>query len=303
MLLFLNAFLILFCLADNRIRAPIHGALFHQAQAEYNRSTNSCTKNIDGFTGEEIGLFLIELLEQLTGIPISAYEAWHILQRCIIEANADKRHSIKSIIGSISDHAFLFSRPIHMKQKGNKRKDRDDPRDGSNDLVDFAELKGFIDAFSKYQDDIIEDRNIGPALSLSGWQPTSSLGPSPSFMQIWDELGNPPGKRVLSWTLASPEDLSDILYFIGPLQTIESLIAEVERSKKEQSTVLEKSFVSMKILVRSSDSHIPLPTIYNEEEHYCLMSDEAQDRWRKLQDRWDRNQSNLIPSDKSGMSK
>ena len=276
---------------DNQIRAPIHGTIFHQAQAEYNdTSSGNVSSSQDGLSREEIGLFLTEMLEQLIGIPVSAYEAWHILQRCIIEVRDDQKEDIKSLIDCISDHTYLFSRPITWKPIGNKRKERERSGNDSNELADFLRLKGFFPALSEHQNDIIaQERNIGPALSSFGWRPTSSLGPSPLFMDVWDSLESPGDRQILSWTLKSPTDLADILYFIGPLQPIGDLIDEVNRSRKQNLSMLSKSIVSMKALVEHSTRHISIQMADAEETKQQSTSTDAHDLLKKLQERWDKN--------------
>lgn len=273
--------------AENRVRAPIHGWLFFQSQAEYSSSKDSFTEKIDGFTPDEIRLFLDELLEQVAGIPISAFEAWHILQRCLIEAQNSASQDIKCLINQLPLHTSLFARLVEEKRQENKRKDRDDSRKHCNDLSALLKQKGFFPLLYEHQNSIIvREENIGPTIAATDWKPASSLGPSRLFLEIWDSLTCSGDRQILSWTLKSPRMLSDILTNVGPLQPIEPLVAEAQRSCTDADTAWEQSIVSMKALVQSqpSDPYIPIQ-IYDDGKNQD-MSSEAHELLKKFEDRW-----------------
>lgn len=256
-------------------------------------SQDQYTENIDGFTPAEIGVFLRELLGQLCGIPLSAFEAWHILQRCLIESSSTQGEGIQRLIECLSDHTSLFLRPVELEPKDNKRKQRDCGRACSNDLEEFLSLKGFF-SHSEHLDGIINSQkgDFCTSFSDSEWVPTSSLLPSRLFLQIWDTLDSHPGERFLSWTLKSPGDLADILYSFGPLHSIENLIVAAKNSSRKEATdVLINSIVSMKVLVESSDSQFPLHSIHLEDRKEDSISSEALNRLEKLQERWNMNET------------
>ena len=212
--------------ADNQVDAPVHGWVFYESQIEYKSAALACDEEIDGFSRDDVEVFLEHLFQNIEGVPISAYEAWQILQQCILSAQKGDQGDIDSIIAELSTHTSLFSRSIAEKQQTLKRKTRESSKGdlkslAGNTFTQLLDRKGFLDILgdSAYMKDL-QTTNIGPSVHSRGWKPSFPLLPSRAFQAIWDSFTFTSTGNITSWKLQCPTVISHMMENIGPLHGV-----------------------------------------------------------------------------------
>lgn len=208
----------------------MHGSLFRASQLEYHTEHERFSdKHVMGIPKERVASFLKQLFENSPGFPISAYEAWSMLQRHLLhqEQSSDGKNAAHDL-GGIVPHlegikGFLPERQISKNAKTNtKSKEK-------NELSTLLELmqvpSAALEETSPSQDGQAErtDETAWPIL------------PPKQFLRIWDSVNHSNHGRILSWKLQSPGLIAERLSHAGP-------------SSKVQSTAFHTSIVSMKML-------------------------------------------------------
>jgi hypothetical protein len=265
----------------------MHGWVFYESQIEYKSAVLGEDEEVEGFSRDDVELFLDHLFQNIEGVPISAYEAWHILQQSILSLQKDEQGDIDSIIAELPTHTSLFSRSIAEKQQPLKRKTRESSKGdleslANNTFTQLLDRKGFMDILgsSTYMKDS-QTTNIGPSVHSSGWKPSSPLLPSKAFQSIWDNFTLTSTGDIISWRLQCPTVISHMMENIGPLHGVLNP-EEFKKPVSSELTALEESIVSIKVLLPSSSKgRIPMRT------STCpKMSLEADQMLDKLKTRW-----------------
>lgn len=244
--------------ADNRVEAPMHGSLFRASQLEY--ANNFSENRAIGIPEQRVESFLKQLLESSPGFPISAYEAWSILQRCLVDErqNVDEDHVAHDLEGRIP---HLEGIKGYLPERHTSRNAKINSKSEKPDLSTLIELMQMLPTASE---------NVNPPqdhqTEVQGKTAWPCLPPE-QFLRIWHSIDHSQHGSILSWKLQSPALMAERLSHARP-------------SNKVQKTTLpfHASIVSMKMLKSGEMAMRAKDELSN-----------SSNMLTKLMDRWDQN--------------
>ena len=222
---------------------------------------------------ELIEMLLAELIENLPGVPISAWEAWSILDECF------QRHGEKNIdemMLFIRSQAASFAKSVDTF-RGSKKEEN--PKDrfsstlldirrvskksshGKDDLLNLMMYKGFIPLPPGLDDPTNPNcGNLGSQAESLGWQPRVPLLPDRAYMDIWDALQDSTKGEINSWVC------SDTVYNSMVQPDISPLVRHEDKSALPTSQAKKPTHI-VNTAVRSLKMFSPVDTSTSREKH------------------------------------
>ncbi|WPT11352.1 hypothetical protein PSENEW3n2_00000791 [Picochlorum sp. SENEW3] len=245
---------------DNRLDAPMHGSLFCASQLAYHAGHERFSDtHVMGVSKERVASFLKQLLESSPGFPISACEAWSILQRYLLhqkQSTDDKQaaHDLECIIPHLDGiKGFLPEKQTSRNTRKNKTIAKE-----NNELSTLLELM---------QVSSLTLENVHPSQDVQA-ETSDEIAwpilPPKQFLRIWDSVNYSQHGKILSWKLQSPGLIAERLSHARPASNV-------------QSTAFHMSIVSMKMLT-SGDTALSAKV------------SNSSSMLTKLMDRWDQQE-------------
>jgi hypothetical protein len=249
--------------AAYEIKAPLFGWLCHEISQEIDATSNENQYRIYGGhsdRNELMELLLAELIENLPGVPISAWEAWSILDLCLqLHGGAN----IDEMMLFIRSQAASFAKPVDTFRGSKKEKD---PKDrfssslldirrvskksshGKDELLNFMIYKGFI-PLPPGLDDPTDPNcgNLGSQAESLSWQPRVPLLPDRTYMDIWDALQDSTKGEIRSWTCSDTIHNSMVQPDISALVSHEDKSAMPTNQAKKPSHIVNSAVRSLKM--------------------------------------------------------
>lgn len=253
--------------AAYEIQAPLFGWLCHQISRETDDTSKKAQDSVpckDSDRNEFIELLLAELIENLPGVPISAWEAWSILDRCL---QLYKDDTIDEMIPYIRSQAASFAQSVDTF-RGSKKEENTKDRFSSSlldirrvskksshkkdDLLNFMIYKGFFPVPPGLDDPTVPNcGNLGSQAESLGWQPQVPLLPDRAYMDIWHALQDSTKGEISSWVCSDTTHSSMVQPDISPLglASHEDKSALPNNQKMKPSHIVNTAIRSLKMFL------------------------------------------------------
>eukprot|EP00890_Picochlorum_soloecismus_P000778 jgi/Picsp_1/1700/NSC_05174-R1_---NA--- len=290
------------------IQAPLFGWLCHQISRETDNTPNESQPSVAGGQSDRnelMELLLAELIENLPGVPISAWEAWSILDRCLQLYREDL---IDEMMPYIRSQAASFAKSVDTF-RGSKKEENTKDRFSSSlldirrvskksshrkdELLNLMIYKGFIPLPPGLDDPTVPNcGNLGSQAESLGWQPQSPLLPDRAYMDIWNALQDSTKGEISSWMCSDTVRNSMVQPDICPLASHEIKSALPTDQTKKPTHIVNTAIRSLKMfspagISGNSENHVKFK-IKSTKFPECQvdMSEEASNRLETLKIRW-----------------
>lgn len=224
-------------------------------------------KNIEAKKMNELrNVLTLYLLENLSGVPISAWEAWCMTQVAL--QRSQQPYSIIELKKEIKNQIKLFHASVRDTSRKKRKEDphsrtphdapfmhdhRGELEESSNRFNDLMNFHGFVPLLEGMKRPTDPDcDHLGIQAEQLGWSIKHLLLPDDQFLDAWESIRSIQMRgTVISWSSPGP-CMYDKLYRLNPLESL-------DRKPEPFTNALDKAIRSMKMFCMPASSSSAKP--------------------------------------------